>query len=162
MTAGGNATLGGILHNGAFAPGIVGVLGDGLAVLVGDGDDVALQVFEEVEAHAAVVQAADGVLVIIQGDDLGIVPRFPQDLGAVQGVGMLHAVDGFRSPDAVGVIGVGIAVEGLELAALFPCQSVAQITGGVTLLLKSSILSWKSNVNFQKNSRTPKDAADVL
>ena len=39
---GGDAVLGGILHDGAFAPCVVGVLGDGLAVLVGDGDDVAL------------------------------------------------------------------------------------------------------------------------
>ena len=72
---------------------------------------------------------------------------------------MLHAVDGFRSPDAVGVIGVGIAVKGLELPTLFPCQGMPQITGGAFIL---SILLPTPNVNFQKNSRTPKGAADML
>ena len=46
---------------------------------------------------------------------------------------MLHTVDGLGGTDTVGVVGVGIAVEGLELATLFPCQGMTQITGGVTL-----------------------------
>ena len=46
---------------------------------------------------------------------------------------MLHTVDGLGGTDTVGVVGVGIAVKGLELPTLFPCQSMAQITGGVTL-----------------------------
>ena len=48
---------------------------------------------------------------------------------------MLHAVDSFGSPDAVGVVGIAVAVEGLELAALFPCQGMAQVVGGVSLLV---------------------------
>ena len=69
---------------------------------------------------------------------------------------MLHAVDSLTGSDAVGVVGVGIAVEGLELTALFPCQGVPQITGGAFIL---SILLPTPNVNFKKNSRTPKGAA---
>ena len=71
---------------------------------------------------------------------------------------MLHAVDSLTGSDAVGVVGVGIAVEGFQLLALFPCQGVAQITGGAFVL---SILPPAPNVNFKKNSRTPKGTAVV-
>ena len=71
---------------------------------------------------------------------------------------MLHTVDGLGGTDTVGVVGVGIAIEGFQLPTLFPCQSVAQITGGAFVL---SILPPAPNVNFKKNSRTPKGTAVV-
>lgn len=63
---GGDIAVGGILHDGAFTPGVVGVLCDSFAVLVGNGDDVALQVLEEVVAQTTIVQTADGILVVVQ------------------------------------------------------------------------------------------------
>ena len=46
---------------------------------------------------------------------------------------MLHAVDRLTGTNAVGVVGVGITVKGLELPPLFPSQGVTQIGGRIPL-----------------------------
>ena len=129
---GGDAAIGVILGDGASTPCVVGILGNGLSVLVGDSNDIALQVFQEVIEIAFIQETADTILIVVQRDQqlgmLGIVlthlrPGFHQDLGAVQRVGMLHAVDGLTGTDAVGVVGIGVAVKGLELPPLLSTLS---------------------------------------
>ena len=48
---------------------------------------------------------------------------------------MLHAVYRLGGPDAVRVVGIGIAVKGLELATLFPSQSVTKVVERVPLYI---------------------------
>ena len=132
---------GGIIGNGAGTPCIVGVTGYGFAALVGDGDYVTLQVFQEVVGNIAVENAADVVLVVIERNQGIAVPILAQNLGTVQSKAVLDPAYGFGSADTAGVVGVQIlvlaALNSLELSALFPDQSAAQIAGGVALLLFS-------------------------
>ena len=126
---------GGIVGNCTGTPCVVGVAGYGFAALVSDGDDISLQVFQEVVRDITVENAADIIFVVVQGYDLpvdilSLNPLFPEDFGTVQRVGMLDSTHRLGGTDAAGVVGVDIAAEGLKLSALFPDQGVAQIGGG--------------------------------
>ncbi len=126
---------GGIVGNCTGTPCVVGVAGYGFSALVGDGDYVTLQVFQEVVGDITAEDAADVVLIVVKGSDflfdiLTLDPLFPEDFGTVQRVGMLDSTHRLGGTDAAGVVGVDIAAEGLKLSALFPDQGVAQIGGG--------------------------------
>ena len=121
-----------VLGDGASAPCVIGVSGKGHAILVGDGNDVALQVFQEVVRYITIQNATDIFLVVIQRfEDSGVLniilaqflPSLRDDLGAVQRVGVLHAVDRLAGTNAVGVVGIGVAVKGLELPPLLSTLS---------------------------------------
>ena len=130
---GGNVAAGGIGSDGTHAPGVVAVGGDGGAVQVGNGNDIALQVLQEVVRRTIVQDAADGIRVVIQRDQLIGTPGLRQNLGAVQLVGMGDTVHRLAGADAVGVVGVGVVVKGLQLPALLPGQGVAKVRGRVAL-----------------------------
>jgi len=106
-----------------------------LTVLVGDGNDIALEVFQEVIGRIIIQDAADAVLVVVQGDQNVIAPGFTEDFGAIQRVGMLETIDSLGSTDTVGIVGVCVVIKGFELTALLPCQVVLQVGGGVALCL---------------------------
>ena len=109
----------GHVHDGAFTPGVVGIPGDGFAAPVGDSNNIPLQILPEIEGAFIVDHTADAVLVIVQRYQLVDAPGFPEDFGTVQNIGMLHAIDSLTGADAVTVIGVGNAVKGFQLPALF-------------------------------------------
>jgi len=123
------------------APSIVAVCAYNSTVLIGNGNNIALQVLLEVVRHAVVNNAADGLLVVIDGDEdvlvslglLIIVPALTQDLGAVQNVIVLDTVHRLAGTNTVGIVGVGVAVKALQLTALLPGQGVAQIRGRIAL-----------------------------
>ena len=124
---------GGIGNDGTDTPGVVGVLGDLVGILVGNGNDVALQVLLEVEVFAVEADTADGILIVVQRNQHILAPDFPEDLGAVQNEIVPDTIDGLAGTDAVGVVGIGVAIKGLELAALFPCQGMAKVRNRVAL-----------------------------
>ena len=118
-----------------YAPRIVRVSCDGLRVLVKDGDDIALQVFDEIIRYIVVGNAANIVLIIVKRNQCITAPHFTENLVAVQYVGVLHAVYGFTRPDSVCIIGIGITVKGFELPSLFPSQGVTEVLHRVALSL---------------------------
>ena len=138
---GGNAASRFVLHNGRHTPSVIGVSADDTTVLVGDCNDVSLQILQEVVGHIVVDDTADRILVIIQRNQnilislclLIIVPALTQDLGAIQDVIMLDTCDRLAGTNTVGVVGVGVAVKALQLATLLPGQLMAQIRGRVAL-----------------------------
>ena len=140
---GSNAASRVVLHNGRYAPGIVGVSADDFTALIGDGDNIALQVLLEVVRFTVVDNTADGILIVIQRNqnilislrNLIIVPALTQDLGAIQNVIMLDAAHSLAGTNTVGVVGIGVAVKPLQLAALLPGQLMAQTGGRITLLV---------------------------
>ena len=139
---GSNAASRVVLHNGRYAPGIVGVSADDFTALIGDGDNIALQILLEIVGLAVVDDTADRVLIVIQRNQdilislrsLVIVPGLTQDLGAIQDVIMLDTCDRLAGTDTVGVVGVGVAVKLLQLAAFFPSQGVTEVRNEVALL----------------------------
>ena len=96
-----------------FAPGVVGVGGDGGSAGVEDASDVALQigqvvvgdggcggtgfVGEGVGIAALIVEEFQLFAVVVLGDQLAALPE----------VLVLHAVDGFSKPESVAVVGIG-------------------------------------------------------
>lgn len=136
---GGDVDAAGILCNCGDAPSVVGIPGNrfvcsaAFAVFVYDRDDVALQVPAEIERCAVVDDAADAVFVVVQRNQRVVAPGLAEDCGTVKRVGVLDAAYRLAGADAVGVVGVGVAVEALELAAFFPCERVAEIRGRVAL-----------------------------
>ena len=90
-----------------------------MTVLVGDGNDIALEVFQEVVGGIVVEDTADTVFVIVQGNQGVVAPGFAEDLYTIQRIGVLYPVNGLTGTDAIGVVGIGVAVKRLELSALF-------------------------------------------
>ena len=131
---GGDVAAGGVVGDGTYAPGVVVIAGNGSAAGVGDANNIALQVLQEVEGRIIVNNAADAFLGVIQRNQNILAPDFLQDLGAVQGVGMLDVAYCLTGPDAVSVVCVTILTEGLQLPALLPGQVIAQIVGGISLI----------------------------
>ena len=143
---GGNAASRFVLHNGRHTPSIIAISADDATVLVGDCNDVSLQILLEIVGLAVVDNTADRVLIVIQRNqnilislsNLIIVPGLTQDLGAIQEVIMLDTCDRLTGTDTVGVVGVGDCGfvdlnELLQLTALLPGQLMAQIFDGVAL-----------------------------
>ena len=56
---------------------------------------------------------------------------------------MENAVNRLARSDAVCIVGIGVAVKGLELSSLFPCQRVSEIRSGVALCIVSYRLAIK-------------------
>jgi hypothetical protein len=57
----GNFVGTGEVDDGTFTPSVVGVSGDGFAVLIGNSDDIALQILTEVVGNLIVKDTADAV-----------------------------------------------------------------------------------------------------
>lgn len=117
---GGDGAARDIPGDGGDAPGIVTVLRDRFPALVDQGDDVPLQVFQEIVRGAVVNDAADTVLVVKEGGQLVVAPSLTQYLSTVQEIVVSNTVDRFTRPDAVSVVGIGVAVKGFQLPAFFP------------------------------------------
>ena len=140
---GSNAASRVVLHNGRHTPSIIAISADDATVLVGDCNDVSLQILLEVVGLTVVDNTADRVLIVIQRNQnilislclLIIVPALTQDLGAIQNVIMLDAAHSLAGTNTVGVVGIGVAVKPLQLAALLPGQLMAQTGGRITLLV---------------------------
>ena len=130
-----DAAIGIILHCHGCAPGIVGIGCDLLCILVYDGNNVALQILHEVVRNIVVKDTADRILVVIQRSQDIAIPLFPQDLGAVKGIGVLDTVNRLAGADAVGIVGVRVRVEALKLSAFLPRKSVAEISDRVALCI---------------------------
>ena len=128
-------------RTGASTPGIVRILRNSLCVLIYDGDYIALQILQEVVGHTVIDNAADGILIVIQRNQnilislrlLIIVPALTQNLSAIQNVIVLNSGNRLAGTDTVGIVGVGVTVKALQLAALLPGQGMTQIGGGIAL-----------------------------
>ena len=155
---GGDIAVGVIECNGANAPCIVGVLCNDRAAGIEDLDDIALQVLPEVEGRTVIDNTADGLLSVVQGNQSVAAPGLLQDVSAIQDVGMLDAVYSLGGSDTVGIVGIGIAAEGLQLPTLLPCQGVAQIIGGVALIYSVYPLfcTVSTNSDYHKSGRSCK------
>ena len=130
---GGDGAAGGIRCHCADAPGVVGVSCDSLAVLVCDGNYVALQVPAEIVRLLVVHYAADALLIVIYGLQRIAAPSLAEDIRAVEDVRMLYAVYCPARPDPVGVVGICVVVKGLELSALLPRQRMTEVGRRVAL-----------------------------
>ena len=83
-----------ILRNGTYAPSVVGVACDHLALVVGNGNDVALKILDEVIGNSVVENTANAVLVVVKGNEGVVAPGLLEDLGSVKRVIVLDAVNG--------------------------------------------------------------------
>ena len=101
---GGNVAVGDILGNGANAPSVVVIFGYNIAVLVGDGNDIALQVLVEVEGNTVVKNTANGVLVVIEGNNDVAIPLLAENLGAIKGIGVRDTIYSFACTNTVGIV----------------------------------------------------------
>ena len=110
----------GIENRKAFAPRIVGVSCNSLCILVNDGNDVALQVLQEVVGSTIVENTAYGILIIVERNERVVTPDLTEDLGAVEGIGMENTVYLLACSDAVGVVGILNVVKLFKLPPLFP------------------------------------------
>ena len=118
---------------GNCTPSVVGVACDGLRILVDDGNDVALQVLQEVVGNIVVENAANRVFIIVERNESIASPSFAKNLGTVKCVFVLDSIDRLTCSDTVCIVGIGVAIKGLELTALFPGQRVTEIKGRVAL-----------------------------
>ena len=158
---GGNAASRVVLHNGRHTPSIIAISADDTTVLVGDCNDVSLQVLLEVVGLTVVDNTADRILVIIQRNQnilvslclLIIVPALTQDLGAIQDVIMLDTCDRLAGTDTVGIVSVGVAVKLLQLAALLPGQLMAQIGKRIALLV--TVYNYSSGMSISEKQPHP-------
>ena len=132
---GSNAASRFVLHNGRHTPSIIAISADDATVLVGDCNDVSLQVLLEVVGLTVVDNTTNRILIVVQRNQRVVAPGLSQDLGAIQDVIMLDTCDRLAGTDAVGIVGVGVTVKALQLAALLPGQGMTQIGGRITLLV---------------------------
>ena len=115
---GGDIAVRAIPRDCTYTPGIVGVSCYGLCILVDDRNYVALQILLEIVRYTVILDAANTVLVVIQGDQGVAVPSLSQYFSTVKNIIVSNSIDCLARPNAVGVIGVGIAVKGFQLSAL--------------------------------------------
>jgi hypothetical protein len=120
-------------HDCANAPSIVGVVCNYITLVVCDGNNVALQVLKEIVCVIIIDNTADRILIIVEGNKRIVSPGLTKNLCAVKSVLVLNTVDRLARSDAVCVVSIGIAVKRLELATLFPSESMTQIRNGITL-----------------------------
>ena len=98
-------------------PSVVRVSCNSLGCLVYNSNDISLQILDEVVGNIVVKNTANAVLVVVQRNEGVFAPSFFEDLGAVQRVGMRYTTHRLAGTNTVGVIGVGVAVEGRKLSA---------------------------------------------
>ena len=82
-----------------------------------------------------VENAADGILVVVKREQRVVAPSLTEDLGSVERVGVLHTANRLTRADAIRIVGIGVAVKGLQLSALFPGQRMTEIGGRVPLCI---------------------------
>ena len=80
----GNIHAGAIGDSSYLTPSVVGISGNNRADLVGDFNDVALEILVEIVRYIVVDDTADRVLVVVQRNQGTVAPGFLQDLGAVE------------------------------------------------------------------------------
>ena len=114
-----NLAIGRILRYRRNTPSIVGVSRYNLASCVGNGDNVTLQILDEIVGRAVVDDTANTILVVIERNKRIAIPYLAENLGAVQRVGMLYTVNSLRGTDTIGIVGVGVSVEGFKLTVLY-------------------------------------------
>ena len=98
----------------------------------------------EIICRVVVDDTADTVLVVVQRNQGTVTPGFLQNLGAVQEIGVLNAANRLARADAVGIVGVGVVIKGLELASLFPGQIMTEVLYRVALSIVLDSLAIKS------------------
>ena len=130
---GSNCTNRSVLSNGRNAPRVVGVFRNDLCILIRNGNDVTLQVLEEVIRFAIILDTAYRIFIVIHRDNGVAAPRFFEDFGTVQNKGMLDSIYSLTRSDPVGIVGVLGIVKGLELSALLPSQRMTEIACRVAL-----------------------------
>ena len=108
---GGDGAVGSIACYCTNTPSVVAIFCNGLGVLVHDADDIALEVLLEVIGFIIVHNAADAVFVVVQRDNGVVVPSLAQNLCAVEGIGVFDTAHGLARADAVGIVGIAVAVE---------------------------------------------------
>jgi len=100
----GNINAGVVGDRGYLAPRVVGISCNNRADLVGDFNDITLQVLVEIVRCIVIDDTAYAVLVVVEGNQSAIAPGFLQNLGAVELVGVQYAVNRLACADAVGVV----------------------------------------------------------
>ena len=130
---GGNSIAGNILRDCAYAPGVVSISRYNLGILVNDCNYVALQILLEIVRHTVILDAANTVLVVIQGNQSITAPSLSQYFSTVKNIIVSNSIDSLTCADTVGVIGIGIAIKGFELSALLPDKGMTEVSGGIAL-----------------------------
>ena len=115
------------------APGVVGVACYNFALVVGNGNNIPLQVLKEIVCVVVVDNTADGILVVVERNKGIVTPGFLEYLSSVKSVLVLNAVYSLACSYAVGILGICITVKLLELASLFPSQSMTEVLNRVAL-----------------------------
>ena len=121
------------MTNGTHAPRVIRVFRNNLCILIRNGNDVTLQVLEEVIRFAIILDTAYRIFIVIHRDNGVAAPRFFEDFGTVQNKGMLDSIYSLTRSDPVGIVGVLGIVKGLELSALLPSQRMTEIACRVAL-----------------------------
>ena len=131
----GNACAAGVGGDGALAPRIVNVLGYNRAGIVGNCNNVALQVFIEIICSTVILDSANRAVKIVERNERVAIPRFLDNVRAVKRIFMLNAIYSFGNTNTFIVVLVRIAAKCFELSALFPSQSVTEVGGTVIVFL---------------------------
>ena len=137
----GDGAVGGIGNDRADTPCVVGITRNSFNVLIENRYNIALQIFLEVIGFIVIHDTADAVLVVIQRDNGVVVPSLAQNLRAVEGIGVFDTTHSFRGTNPVGVVGIAVAVERLELPSLFPRERMPKVCGRVALRVVGDRLS---------------------
>ena len=102
----------------AYTPSIVGVACNDRAGVVGDSDDVALKVLQEVVRSTVVLDTANSILVIPECYECIIAPSFTEYLCTVKQVVVYNTAYSLAGTNTVSIVGVFVAVEGVKLTSL--------------------------------------------
>lgn len=101
-----NLRSGGVLRYCRNAPSIVRVFRYRLRILINDGNNVALQILNEIVGNIIVENTANAVLVIVERNERVVPPSLTENLSAVKRVGVENAVTLFARSDAVDIVGL--------------------------------------------------------
>ena len=107
---------------------VIRVFRNNLCILIRNGNDVTLQVLEEVIRFAIILDTAYSIFIVIHRDNGVAAPRFFEDFGTVQNKGMLDSIYSLTRSDPVGIVGVLGIIKGLELSALLPGQGMTAVS----------------------------------
>lgn len=122
-----------------LTPSIIGISCNGYACIIGDCNDVALQILIEIICSVVVFQTANSAVQIVQVlvDILREICRvgydFLNNVGTVKDVFVNLGAYGFLNTNTIVVILVRVVAKGLKLSAPFPSYRGSKIIGRVAV-----------------------------
>ena len=139
-----------IRNNSANTPGIICVACNDLALVVGNGNNIPLQVLKEIVCVVVVDNTANGILVVVERNKGVFAPGFLENLSSVKGIGVGYAVYSLACSYTVCIVGISVTVKGLKLTSLFPDESMTEILRRVTLSIVFKLYSFSQIMSIER------------